>query len=137
MNDAAEYGEGLLLDLVTKVISSYVSNNAIGIADLPKLIVETHAALKSLASGEKEVAKVELEPAVPIKKSITPDFIICLEDGKQFKTMKRHLRGLGMTPDEYRRKWGLPANYPMVSPNYSAARSSLAKSTGLGRKPAQ
>jgi len=111
MNDAAEYGEGLLLDLVTKVISSYVSNNAIGIADLPKLIVETHAALKSLASGEKEVAKVELEPAVPIKKSITPDFIICLEDGKQFKTMKRHLRGLGMTPDEYRRKWGLPANY--------------------------
>lgn len=137
MNDAAEYGEGLLLDLVTEVISSYVSNNAIGIADLPKLIVETHAALKSLASGEKEVAKVELEPAVPIKKSITPDFIICLEDGKQFKTMKRHLRGLGMTPDEYRRKWGLPANYPMVSPNYSAARSSLAKSTGLGRKPAQ
>lgn len=135
MNDAAETDDGLLIELVAEVVSSYVSNNPISVADLPTLIAETHAALKSLSAGEQEVATVELEPAVPIKKSITPDYLICLEDGKKFKSMKRHLRGLGMTPEEYREKWGLPVNYPMVAPNYSAARSSLAKSSGLGRKP--
>lgn len=137
MNDAAETDDGLLIELVAEVVSSYVSNNPISVADLPTLIAETHAALKSLSAGEQEVATVALEPAVPIKKSITPDDLICLEDGKKFKSMKRHLRGLGMTPEEYREKWGLPVNYPMVAPNYSAARSSLAKSSGLGRKPPQ
>ena len=91
--------------------------------------------LVSLSAAEIEPAKEEPKPAVPIKKSVTPDYIISLEDGRKFKSMKRHLAGLGMTPDDYRAKWGLPSSYPMVAPNYAATRSALAKSSGLGRKP--
>ncbi|MGV8921662.1 MAG: MucR family transcriptional regulator, partial [Pseudomonas sp.] len=104
--------------------------------DLPKLIAETHRALQSLSGAAAEPAAEALQPAVSIRKSVTPDFIICLDDGKKFKSMKRHLAQLGMTPDEYRTKWGLPEDYPMVSSNYSATRSALAKSNGLGRKAA-
>lgn len=125
------------LEQVAEIVSAYVSNNALSAADLPKLIAETHNALRSLSAEEVQPVVEDLNPAVPIKKSVTPDFIICLDDGKKFKSLKRHLSVLGMTPDEYRAKWGLPSNYPMVAPNYSAARSSLAKSAGLGRKPAQ
>lgn len=122
---------------MTEIVSAYVSNNAISPADLPKLIAETHKALQALSGGEVQADAKALEPAVPIRKSITQDFITCLDDGKKFKSMKRHLSQLGMTSDEYRAKWGLPMDYPMVAPNYSAARSSLAKSNGLGRKRAE
>jgi predicted transcriptional regulator len=129
--DAAER-----LEQVAEIVSAYVSNNALSAADLPKLIATTHQALRTLSAAEAPAAE-ELIPAVPVKKSVTPDFIICLDDGKKFKSLKRHLTQLGMTPAEYRTKWGLPESYPMVAPNYSATRSSLAKSNGLGRKPAQ
>ena len=127
--------DAVRLEQVAEIVSAYVSNNALSTADLPKLIAETHMALRSLATAELSPVLEELTPAVPIKKSVTPDFIICLDDGKKFKSLKRHLTQLGMTPAEYRAKWGLPSNYPMVAPNYSATRSSLAKSNGLGRKP--
>lgn len=126
--------DAVRLEQVAGIVSAYVSNNALSPADLPKLIAETHMALRSLATETSQPVVQELTPAVPIKKSVTPDFIICLDDGKKFKSLKRHLTQLGMTPAEYRAKWGLPENYPMVAPNYSATRSSLAKSNGLGRK---
>lgn len=125
-----------LLEQVTEIVSAYVSNNPVSVSDLPALIASTHITLRSISQAPAVEFLAELKPAVPIKKSVTPDFIICLEDGKKFKSMKRHLDGLGMTPDEYRAKWDLPSDYPMVAPNYSAARSSMAKSFGLGRKPA-
>lgn len=128
MTEVRSHQDADLLDRVT--------NNAVATADLPLLISDTHAALASLSSGSAEPVPETLTPAVPIKKSVTPDFIICLDDGKKFKSLKRHLTQLGMTPDEYREKWGLPEGYPMVAANYSATRSSLAKSNGLGRKPA-
>ncbi len=110
-----------------------MSHNALSPADLPKLIAEVHGALIGL--GTPVVAEPALQtPAVSIRKSITPDYLICLEDGKKFKTLKRHLLQLGMTPQQYREKWKLPHDYPMVAPSYSATRSSLAKSLGLGRK---
>lgn len=130
MNDAAR------LEQVTQIVSSYVAHNALSASELPKFISETHSALKSLATAETPPAVAPPTPAVPIKKSVTPDFIVCLEDGRKFKSMKRHLSQLGMTPEEYRAKWGLPADYPMVAPSYSATRSSLARTNGLGRKPA-
>jgi len=123
-----------LLEQVADIVSAYISHNSVSPSDLPILIANTHNALRSLsATPDVELAE-ELKPAVSIKKSVTPDFIVCLEDGKKFKSMKRHLAGLGMTPDEYRAKWGLPSDYPMVAPNYSEARSTMAKSAGLGRK---
>lgn len=123
------------LEQVTEIVSAYVSNNAVSSADLPGLIAHTYEALRSLSTEEIQPVVEELKPAVPIKKSVTPDFIICLDDGKKFKSMKRHLAGLGMTPDQYRAKWSLAKDYPMVAPNYAATRSALAKSAGLGRKP--
>ncbi|MDB5587099.1 MAG: MucR family transcriptional regulator [Devosia sp.] len=125
-----------LLDQVAEIVSAYVSHNSISTADLPALIASTYSALRSLSEAPTVEVAEDLRPAVPVKKSITPDFIICLDDGKKFKSMKRHLAGLGMTPDEYRAKWNLPSDYPMVAPSYSVARSSMAKSIGLGRKPA-
>lgn len=138
MNDVAERAmlDADRLEQVTEIVSAYVSHNALSHSDLPKLIAETHKALQSLSGAVAQPVAEKLEPAVSIRKSITPDFLICLDDGKKFKSMKRHLKLLGMTPDEYRAKWGLPSNYPMVAPNYSSARSSMAKSSGLGRKPA-
>jgi predicted transcriptional regulator len=123
------------IDLAAEIVSAFVSNNSVTTAELPGLIASVHAALARLAAGAVEQPKPELKPAVPIKKSVTPDQIICLEDGKRFKSLKRHLRtAYSMTPDEYRAKWGLPSDYPMVAPNYAAARSALAKNMGLGQK---
>tara|TARA_R110002124_G_scaffold267777_3_gene435175 strand:+ start:41250 stop:41714 length:465 start_codon:yes stop_codon:yes gene_type:complete len=124
-----------LLEQVTEIVSAYVSHNSVSPSDLPALIASTHSALRSLSSSPVVGIVEELKPAVSIRKSVTPDFIICLDDGKKFKSMKRHLAGLGMSPDEYRAKWGLPSDYPMVAPNYSDARSTMAKTAGLGRKP--
>jgi predicted transcriptional regulator len=103
-------------------------------AELPALIASVHSALQNAANGAKEAPPPPLVPPVPIKKSITPDHIISLEDGRGYKSMRRHLTSRGLTPDEYRRKWGLPHDYPMVAPNYAKARSELAKSMGLGQK---
>lgn len=124
------------IELSAAIVSAYVSHNALSAADLPKLIAQVHLALNDLAGPAAPEAAPELKPAISPKKSITPDYLICLEDGKKFKSLKRHLRvEYDMSPDEYRTKWGLPPDYPMVAPNYSEARSRLAKSIGLGRKP--
>lgn len=125
--------QAIRLDQVAEIVSAYVSNNSVSATDLPALIASTHHAMRSLSATSAEEQTEELKPAVPIRKSVTPDFLICLDDGKKFKSMKRHLAGLGMTPHEYRAKWGLPSDYPMVAPNYAATRSALAKSSGLGR----
>ncbi|MDI4663922.1 MucR family transcriptional regulator [Xanthobacter autotrophicus] len=124
------------IELATDIVSAYVSNNTVAPADLPALINDVYATLQRLNGGEAEAAAVEAaKPAVPVKKSVHPDFIICLEDGKKFKSLKRHLRTrYDMTPEQYREKWGLPADYPMVAPNYAAARSELAKQMGLGQQ---
>ena len=124
--------------LAADVVSAYVGNNSVTVADLPALIQSVHAALSTTAAGATAAPEAEpLKPAVTVKKSVTPDFIICLEDGKQFKSLKRHLMTkYGLSPEEYRAKWGLPADYPMVAPNYAAARSELAKKMGLGQQRA-
>ena len=124
-----------LIDLSADIVSAYVSYNALSVTDLPKLIADVHATLKGLQTSTPVEVVEELKPAVPVRKSVAPDFIICLEDGKKFKSLKRHLMThYGLTPDQYREKWGLDATYPMVAPNYAAARSQLAKKMGLGRK---
>lgn len=123
-----------LLEQTVRIVASYVSHNNVAMGDLPKLIEETHAALGQRIdeSGMPE-SGTKQKPAVPVKKSITPDYIICLEDGKQLKMLKRHLKtSFGMTPEEYRAKWDLPPDYPMVAPNYAKRRSQLAKEIGLG-----
>lgn len=129
-------GELGLIGLSGEIVSSYVSHNSVGVADLPRLIADVHQALRGLSAPDTPEAGLPV-PAVSVRKSITPEFLVCLDDGKKFKSMKRHLWQLGMTPDEYRSKWGLPHDYPMVAANYSATRSALAKSIGLGRKPGQ
>ena len=124
-----------LAELTVDIVSAYVSNNAVVRANLPDLIDQTFGALRLAAAKASQPLVEELNPAVPIKKSVTPDYIICLDDGKQFKSLKRHIRThFNLTPEEYREKWGLPYDYPMVAPNYAAARSALAKKIGLGRK---
>jgi len=131
-------GEGASTDVLTltaEVVSAYVSKNPLPKNALPDVIAQVHQSLNSLAIKGRIEPVVELVPAVPIKKSVTPDYIVSLEDGRKFKSMKRYLGLRGMTPDEYRQKWGLPRDYPMVAPNYAAKRSDLAKSMGLGRKP--
>src|SRR5262245_51260615 len=125
-----------LLSLTADVVSAYVSKNPLPTIALPEMIAQVHQSLKAL-SGPKQEPKVALVPAVPVKKSVTDDYIISLEDGRKFKSMKRYLGLLGMTPDQYRQKWGLPGDYPMVAPNYATKRSELAKSMGLGRKAVQ
>ena len=123
--------------LTADVVSAYVSNNSVPMSELPSLIADVHRALGDTGGGE-QASKQPAEkpkPAVPIKKSVTDDYIVCLEDGKQFKSLKRHLSSkYDMTPEEYRTRWGLPPDYPMVAPNYAAARSKLAREMGLGRK---
>ncbi|HWV02519.1 MAG TPA: MucR family transcriptional regulator [Devosia sp.] len=134
-NGAVAGTDNDLIDLSTDIVSAYVSHNALSVTDLPKLIADVHTALRGLQSNVVPEAAEELKPAVPVRKSIAADFIICLEDGKKFKSLKRHLRThYDMSPEEYREKWGLPADYPMVAPNYSATRSRLAKDNGLGKK---
>ena len=119
------------LELVSKIVSAYVSRNSLPPGELPQLIRTVHEALKT----PEQVAAARPEPAVPIKKSVHPDYVICLEDGMKLKMLKRHLRAsYDMSPDEYRQRWGLPADYPMVAPKYAAVRSALAKKIGLGRK---
>ena len=122
------------LELVSKIVSAYVSNSSLPLEELPDLIKTVHEALER----PDQAASSPPEPAVPIKKSVKPDYVICLEDGRKLKMLKRHLRtSYGMSPDEYRRKWGLSSDYPMVAPKYAAKRSELAKKIGLGRKPGQ
>ncbi len=119
----------------TDIVSAYVSNNAISGEKLPEFIGSVYKALSNASLQQVEQPKVELKPAVPVKKSLTQDYIVCLEDGKKFKSLKRHLQAhYGLSPDEYRQKWGLPRDYPMVAPAYAAARSNLAKTMGLGRR---
>ncbi len=116
-------------------MSAYVSNNSVPSGDLAGLISEVHTALMKVGGGAIEIPVEAPKPAVPVKKSVTPDYIVCLEDGKKFKSLKRHLRTqYNMTPEQYREKWGLPRDYPMVAPNYARARSELAKEMGLGQQ---
>jgi len=128
--------ESQLIALTSQIVSAYVSKNTIQPADVPNLISTAYQSLKTVGQPHEQNAPIEeLKPAVPIKKSVTPEYIICLEDGKRLKMLKRHLNtSYSMTPDEYRAKWGLPAEYPMVAPNYAKARSDLALKLGLGRK---
>ncbi|WP_186424380.1 MucR family transcriptional regulator [Pannonibacter sp. I15F10I1] len=124
-----------LIDLTAEIVSAYVSNNTVAATELPGLINEVYGALQRTSGAQVEPEPEPLKPAVPVKKSVMPDYIICLEDGKKFKSLKRHLRThYDMTPEEYREKWDLPADYPMVAPNYAAARSELAKKMGLGQQ---
>jgi predicted transcriptional regulator len=123
------------IELAADVVSAYVSNNSVPASDLPGLIGEVHIALSKIGNGSAELPAEAPKPAVSIKKSVTPDYIICLEDGKKFKSLKRHLRTqYNMTPEQYREKWGLAPDYPMVAPNYAKARSELAKEMGLGQQ---
>lgn len=126
----------MLITLTADIVAAHVSNNSVAVADIPGLIENVHRALNGLSPTEV-VAEVERpEPAVSVRSSIKPDYIVCLEDGKKLKMLKRHLMThYNMTPDEYRARWNLPADYPMVAPNYAATRRELAKKIGLGRKP--
>ena len=131
-------GEGApqnYIELTADIVSAYVSNNSVSAGDIPGLINQVHSALMRVSGGQIEAPAEPLKPAVPLKKSITPEYIVCLEDGKKFKSLKRHLRTqYNMTPEQYREKWGLAPDYPMVAPNYAAARSQLAKQMGLGQQ---
>ena len=131
--------QGEFIELTAQIVAAYVSRNVIQVADLPNLITTVRQSLANLGQPQEqaEVAAEPLKPAVSIKKSVTPEYIICLEDGKKLKMLKRHLASsYGMTPDEYRAKWNLPADYPMVAPNYAKQRSDLALKLGLGRSRA-
>ncbi len=124
-----------ILDLAADIVSAYVSNNSVPVSELTGLIGDVYSALKRTASDEVAIEVEPLKPAISLKKSVTSDYIICLEDGKKFKSLKRHLRThYNMSPEQYREKWGLPADYPMVAPNYAEARSNLAKQMGLGQQ---
>jgi predicted transcriptional regulator len=126
---------GNYIQLTAEIVSAYVSNNTVPSSDIPALINQVHAALTRVSGSPGEAPVESLKPAVSVKKSITPEYIVCLEDGKKFKSLKRHLRTqYNMTPEQYREKWNLPADYPMVAPNYAAARSQLAKQMGLGQQ---
>jgi predicted transcriptional regulator len=131
--DRAEKAD--LVELTSQIISAYVSKNTVAPADLPSIIGDVHEALSKASHRISNTEREELKPAIALKKSVTPDFIVCLEDGKKFKSLKRHLRThYNLSPEEYREKWGLPHDYPMVAPNYAAARSQLAKQMGLGTR---
>lgn len=132
MTDKIENAE--IMELTAEIIASYVSNNAVASADLPGVIQDVYKTMATL--GTHAVQPERPKPAVSVKKSITPDYIVCLEDGKKLKMLKRHLKtSYNMSPEEYRERWGLSADYPMVAPNYAKHRSSLAKKIGLGTKP--
>jgi predicted transcriptional regulator len=130
--------QGILVDLTADIVSAYVSHNVIPASDVPTLINDIHETLGTLMGHPAEPPKEDQKPAVPPKKSITPDYLICLEDGKRFKSLKRHLKThYDLSPEQYREKWGLPSDYPMVAPNYAEARSRLAKEMGLGQRRAK
>ena len=123
-----------ILRLASEIVAAYVSNNPVSVGELPAMIKSVHATLGGLAGSTPAEAATSQKPAVTVKKSITPEYIVCLEDGKKLKMLKRYLRSrYGLSPEEYRAKWGLPADYPMVAPNYAAQRSEFAKKIGLGR----
>jgi predicted transcriptional regulator len=123
------------IELTAGIVSAYVSNNAVAAGDISALISQVHTALLKVSNGHGDALGEAVRPAIPVKRSVTPDYLICLEDGKKFKSLKRHLRTqYNMTPELYREKWGLPADYPMVAPNYAEARSRLAKEMGLGQQ---
>jgi predicted transcriptional regulator len=123
------------IELTADIVSAYVSNNTVQASDIPALINQVHGALVQVSGGQGDVSAESLKPAIPVKRSITNDYLVCLEDGKKFKSLKRHLRTqYNMTPEQYREKWSLPPDYPMVAPNYAAARSQLAKQMGLGQQ---
>ena len=128
-------GKNELVGMAAEIVAAYVGNNPVPVTNLPALIKEVYRALIQVSDNPGErLEDGELRPAVPIKRSIQPDYLICLEDGQKFKSLKRHLRSqYGLTPEQYREKWGLPSDYPMVAPNYAAARSNLAKQMGLGK----
>lgn len=132
--DATGEGQPDYLALSVDIVSAFVSNNPVPAPELPGLIAAIHATLHGL--GEPAITPIEeLRPAVPVRRSVQPDFIVCLEDGKKFKSLKRHLRtAYNMSPEDYRAKWGLNADYPMVAPNYASQRSELAKKMGLGQQ---
>jgi predicted transcriptional regulator len=128
-------GNGNYIDLTAQIVSAYLSHNTVPAGDIPGLINQVHSALARVTGNTGEAPVEPLKPAVSVKKSITPEYIVCLEDGKKFKSLKRHLRTqYNMTPEQYRDKWNLPVDYPMVAPNYAAARSHLAKQMGLGQQ---
>ena len=123
-----------IIEMTADIVSAFVSNNSVPSTELPLLIQSVHRALSGVSGGAEVQEAAPREPAVPVKKSVNPDFIVCLEDGRKFKSLKRHLRTkYNMSPEEYRSKWGLPKDYPMVAPNYAKARSDLAKQMGLGQ----
>jgi predicted transcriptional regulator len=123
------------MELTAGIVAAYVRHNPISAAEIPGLINQVHAALATVSSGRRAPAAEDLRPMVPVKRSVTPDYIICLEDGKRFKSLKRHLRTqYNLSPDQYREKWGLPRDYPMVAPSYAATRSRLAMQIGLGQR---
>lgn len=123
-----------ILKLATEIVAAYVSNNPIPVSEVPAMIKSVHSTLGGLGGGFAGEIQLSQKPAIAVKRSVNPDFIVCLEDGKKLKMLKRYLRSnYGMTPEEYRSKWGLPADYPMVAPNYAAQRSEFAKKIGLGR----
>src|ERR671921_2835117 len=133
MSDAAAPAN--FIELAADIVSAYLSKNSLPVSELPALINDVHAALVTVAGGTAEPAAEARNPAVSIRRSITPDYIICLDDGKKFKSLKRHLRTqYDLTPEQYRERWGLPPDYRMVAPNYAKARSELAKTMGLGQK---
>ena len=124
-----------IIEMTADIVAAYVGANSVSAAELPALIQSVHRALSGVSAGTEVVEATPKEPAVPVKKSITPDHLVCLEDGRKFKSLKRHLRTkYNMSPEEYRAKWGLAKDYPMVAPNYAKARSDLAKQMGLGQK---
>ena len=128
-------GNSNFVELTAEIVSAFVSHNSVPASDIPTLINQVHSALVRVSSGGHEASGEPPRPAVPVKKSVTPEYIVCLEDGKKFKSLKRHLRTqYNMTAEQYREKWNLPADYPMVAPNYAAARSKLAKDMGLGQQ---
>jgi predicted transcriptional regulator len=125
-----------LVDLTSEITAAYVAHNSVSAAALPNLIAATYAALRQLAASPDEVlVEVAPVPKVPIRRSVTRDYIICLEDGLKFRSLRRHIKAqFGLSPDQYRKKWGLPADYPMVAPSYAAFRSALARHNGLGQR---
>src|SRR3984885_10822630 len=129
MDDKSE-----IIEMTADIVSAYVGNNSVSASELPSLIQSVHRAVAGVSNGAEAVEATPKEPAVPVKRSITPDHLVCLEDGRKFKSLKRHLRTkYNMSPEDYRAKWGLPKDYPMVAPNYARARSDLAKQMGLGQ----
>ena len=128
-------GNASTMELMADIVSAYVSNNIIAPGELTQLMSDVHFALLRVAGMPAEGLSEAPKPAIAVKKSVTPEYIVCLEDGKKFKSLKRHLRTqYNMSPEDYREKWGLPADYPMVAPNYAQARSQLAKKMGLGQQ---